>query len=131
MPLARGASRIYGGDGVAVSWLGAETGRAGPRIATEPLTGIIYTCKSTGVDATSLTPRETSMSLSTPTELQLAILRAVWERGEATGADVQEMLARPATASPTGYAGHEDGGRLGSLSDDNVPFERADRARWS
>ena len=33
------------------------------------------------------------MSLSTPTELQLAILRAVWERGEATGADVQEMLA--------------------------------------
>ena len=48
----------------------------------------------------------------------------MWERGEATGADVQEMLARPATASPTGYAGHEDGGRLGSLSDQADPAIR-------
>jgi predicted transcriptional regulator len=33
------------------------------------------------------------MAHSTPTELQLAILRILWERGEATGAEVQEALA--------------------------------------
>src|SRR5688500_6188427 len=36
-----------------------------------------------------------------PTELQLAILRVLWERGEATGAEVQEALtpARPLAQS--------------------------------
>jgi predicted transcriptional regulator len=33
------------------------------------------------------------MAHSTPTELQFAILRILWERGEATGAEVQEALA--------------------------------------
>ena len=33
------------------------------------------------------------MADGTPTELQLAILRVLWERGEATGAEVQEGLA--------------------------------------
>lgn len=33
------------------------------------------------------------MAHSTPTELQFAILRILWERGEATGAEVQEELA--------------------------------------
>ena len=38
-------------------------------------------------------PSGSDMADSTPTELQLAILRVLWERGEATGAEVQEALA--------------------------------------
>ena len=44
------------------------------------------------------------MAESTPTELQLAILRVLWERGEATGAEVQEALAPERTLAQSTVA---------------------------
>jgi BlaI family transcriptional regulator, penicillinase repressor len=49
-------------------------------------------------------PSGSDMADSTPTELQLAILRVLWERGEATGAEVQEALAPGRTLAPSTVA---------------------------
>jgi BlaI family transcriptional regulator, penicillinase repressor len=44
------------------------------------------------------------MADSIPTELQLAILRILWERGEATGSEVQEALAPERTLAQSTVA---------------------------